>query len=130
MFGQEDISQTIEYKKAKLLLHTFVFSYAGLDADEQKMLNELAAAEEVQNELKWALEFVHSDLFSAFSRVSNYLSEYLSGKTPKIKLGLLLTAFESAQRKGNVSEFEALSLLKLAKILGIEAEFVNKIRKN
>jgi uncharacterized tellurite resistance protein B-like protein len=124
-----NMTETIAFKKALLLLHTVIFSYNSLDEIESVMLEEIAKKNGIENELSWAISFVNQDLFTAFKRMTEYLSTELQGASKKNLIELLMITWQNVQSKGAVSEVESLAFLKTARFLGVETEFVNQIRK-
>lgn len=119
---------TSEEKKAFLLLKSVIFHYHGLDEDEQQLLDDTAASMGAQDELAWATEFIAEDYYSAFDRARTYLSGIMNGHTKEKRLEYLLQVWDANNKKGYISEMEAMAMLKLAKDWGVEAALIQKVR--
>jgi hypothetical protein len=119
---------TSEEKKAFLLLKSVIFHYHGLDEDEQQLLDDAAMSMEAREELAWATEFIGEDYYTAFDRARTYLSEVMNQFPKEKRLTYLLTAWDANNKKGYISEMEAMAMLKLAKDWGVEAALIAKVR--
>ena len=123
------VSMTSEEKKAFLLLKTVIFHYHGLDEDEQKILDETATELNAHQELVWANEFIAEDYYNAFERARGFLNEIM-GKLPKDRrLNYLTMVWDANNKKGYISEMEAMAMLKLAQDWQVENELIEMIKR-
>ncbi|MGB0525900.1 MAG: hypothetical protein ACPGJS_23170 [Flammeovirgaceae bacterium] len=120
---------TSEEKKAFLLLKAVIFHYHGLDEDEQDILDETAESLDAQEELDWAYEFIAEDYYSAFDRAREYLGKTMMGLEEDKRLKYLHMVWDANNKKGYISEMEAMAMLKLARDWHVEAGLMEMVRK-
>lgn len=119
---------TSEEKKAFLLLKSVIFHYHGLDEDEKKILDDTADKFDAHEELKWAIDFIAEDYFTAFDRARVFLNDIV-GKLDKEKiLDYLDMVWKANNRKGYITEMEATAMLRLAKEWKVETELITMVR--
>lgn len=119
---------TSEQKKALLLLNSVIFNYHGLDEEEQKILEEIASNLDGKKELEWAQAFVQEDVPTLFERAREYFKTTISTYDKETKVSYLNTVWEGTNKKGHITEMEAMAILKLAKDWGVQRDFLNLVR--
>lgn len=122
-------SMSSEQKKAFLLLKFVIFNYHGLDANEKNILQNVAQKLNALEELKWAEEFISKDPVNSFDRARQFFAETISTYDMETKLSYLNSAWDSTNKKGFISEIEAMAMLKLAKDWGIQKALLDLVRK-
>lgn len=120
---------TSEQKKALLLLNSVIFNYHGLDEGEQKILETTAANLDAQNELKWVQEFIQQDVPTSFDRARVYFKEIIVTYEKEMIIYFLNSVWEATNKKGHITEMEAMAILKLAKDWGAQKELLAMVRK-
>ncbi len=118
-----------EEKKAFLLLKNVIFNYHGRDEDEQQIIEETVAELDAQEEQKWAEEFIAEDYYDAFDRARNYLSNIMNTLDKKTRIYFLESVHESNNKKGYISEMEAIAMITFARDWDIENEFIEIIKR-
>jgi hypothetical protein len=116
-------------KKALLLLKAIIFLYHDFTEEEKILLQETANAFNAQEELKWAMDFVNEDVYTAYDRTRVYLKKALENEAPSQKVTYLYDVWSATNQKGYITEMEALAIIKLARDWGIETDFIKLIRK-
>jgi len=119
---------TSEEKKAFILLKCIIFSYHGIDEDEQEILNESAEKLDAQAELAWANAFVEEDYYNAFERGQSYLLPIMTAMDKDKRLDYLSKVWEANNQKGYISEMEATAMIRLAQDWQIENELIEMIK--
>ena len=120
---------TSDQKKAFLLLKSVILHHQGIDDDERRMMNETASDIDAQDELNWTQQFIQEDPPTAFERARVYLNELATQWDNPTKLEHLSRVWKSTSQKGNISEMEAMSILKLAKDWQMQQELINLVRR-
>jgi hypothetical protein len=120
---------TSDEKKAFLLLKAIIFHYHGLDEEERRILEDTAFSIGADNELKWATQFIEEDYYNVFDRARTFLNQVMSKLDKSKRLYYLSSVWNANNRKGYVSEMEAIAMLKLAQDWQIERELLEMIRK-
>jgi hypothetical protein len=120
---------TSEQKKALLLLNSVIFNYHGLDEGEQKILETTAANLDAPNELKWVQEFIQQDVPTSFERARAYFKETIVTYEKEMIIFFLNSVWEATNKKGHITEMEAMAILKLAKDWGAQKELLAMVRK-
>jgi len=120
---------TSEEKKAFLLLKAVIFHYHGLDEDEEDILDETAENLDAQDELDWAYEFIEEDYYTAFDRAREYLEKVMTKLDEEVRIKYLHMVWDANNKKGYISEMEAMAMLKLAKDWDVEAQLMDMVRK-
>lgn len=123
----EELSTNL--KKAIMLLKSLILHYHGLDDDEKAILVGAAERMNSEKELEWANNFISEDYLSAFERSKDYFSKNLALLPNKEKLQQLKNVWEDNYKKGYVTEMETTAILTLAKIWGVEKEFMSIIQE-
>ncbi|MBC7921394.1 MAG: hypothetical protein H7Z75_09930 [Ferruginibacter sp.] len=119
---------TSDQKKAFLLLKSVILHHLGAADDERGMMNETAFDLDAQHELTWTQQFIQEDPLTAFERARAYLNNLATQWDNPAKLEHLSRVWESTSQKGNISEMEAMSILKLAKDWQIQRELITLVR--
>jgi nucleoside phosphorylase len=119
---------TSDEKKAFLLLKSVIFHYHGLDEDEQGILDETAAELNAQAELQWANAFIEEDYFNAFDRAREFLRTVGASLDKGTKLQYITQVWQSNEKKGYISEMEAMAILRVAEDWHIEKELISMIK--
>jgi hypothetical protein len=120
---------TSEQKKALLLLNSVIFNYHGLDEEEQKILETTATNLEAHNELKWVQDFIQQDVATSFERARAYLKEIIVSYDKETIIFFLNSVWDATNKKGHITEMEAMAILKLAKDWGAQKELLALVRK-
>lgn len=118
-----------EEKKILLLLHLIIFNYHGLDESERKLLIDLAAKHDAEEELTWAYSMMGNDYYSSHENIHNWFNEKIKDIGTEKKLSYLSTVWQASVSKGFISEMEATAMLKIAHNWGIQKELLTLIRK-
>lgn len=119
---------TTEQKKALLLLNSVIFNYHGFDEEEQKILEASAKGMDAMQELKWVQGFVQEDVTTLFERARVFFKETILTYDKDTKVSFLNTVWEATNKKGHITEMEAMAILKLAKDWGVQRDFLNLVR--
>lgn len=120
---------TSDQKKALLLLNTVIFNYHGLDEEEQKILESIAKEMDAKKELEWVQGFIQEDLANLFERAREYFKTSILNYDKETKVSYLTFVWEGTNKKGHITEMEAMAILKLAKDWGVQREFLNLVRR-
>jgi hypothetical protein len=120
---------TSEQKKALLLLNSVIFNYHGFDEAEQKILENISSEINAEEELNWVHQFVEQDISNLFERAREYFKTTINAYDKETKLSYLNKAWEATNRKGHITEMEAMGILKLAKDWGVQKELLSLVRK-
>jgi len=123
------VQMTSDQKKAFLLLKSIIFNYHGLNEDEQAILKATAQNLSAAEELKWAEDFIGSDVFTAFERAREFFNSTIGTYDTQTKLSYLNMVWEATNSKGFISEMEATAILKLARDWGVQKELLTLVRK-
>ncbi len=113
-----------EQKKALLLIKAIIFYYHSLRQDEAEMLEQTAKELDAVAELSWTYEFINSDFPSSTSRARTYLKENLESTSKEDKFEILKTVWIDNEKKGYISEIEAVTMLKISKDWGLEGQLI------
>lgn len=119
---------TSEEKKAFLLLKAVIFHYHGLDEEEKRILEDTAKSMGAESELKWATHFIEEDYYNAFDRARAFLNQVMSKLDKGKRLYYLSSVWNANNRKGYISEMEAIAMLRLAQDWQIERELLEMVR--
>lgn len=119
---------TSDEKKAFLLLKSVIFHYHGLDEDEQGILDETAAELDAHAELQWANAFIEEDYFDAFDRARVFLRGVGEKLDKATKLRYITQVWQSNEKKGYISEMEAMAILRVAEDWYVEKELISMIK--
>ncbi|MCS7017917.1 MAG: hypothetical protein NZM34_02290 [Bernardetiaceae bacterium] len=119
---------TSDEKKAFLLLKAIIFHYHGLDEEERRILEDTAKTMGAQEELMWAIQFIEQDYYNAFDRARTFLNQVMAQLDKSKRLYYLSSVWNANNRKGYISEMEAIAMLKLAQDWQIERELLEMIR--
>jgi uncharacterized tellurite resistance protein B-like protein len=117
-------------KRAYLLLKSVIFHYHGLDEEEQRMLEETAKNMNALAELAWVMDFIAADYYSAYDRARDYLKGVMNQLDKERRLSYLRMVWNANNKKGYISEMEALAIIQLAKDWGIAPELIEMIKNN
>jgi uncharacterized tellurite resistance protein B-like protein len=120
---------TTDEKKACMLLKSVIFHYHGLDKEEMLNLQTTADELEAHDELAWANSFISEDYFNSFERAREYLNVLVKDFPLKKRIELIKMVWEANQLKGYVTEFEAASIIKIAKDWKIENALLRLIEE-
>jgi hypothetical protein len=120
---------TSEQKKALLLLNSVIFHYHGLDEGEQKILEEAAKNMDGTDELEWVQKFVQEDTITLFERAREFFKENILTYDRETKLSYLNSVWEATNKKGHITEMEAMAILKLAKDWGVQRDLLALVRR-
>jgi hypothetical protein len=123
------LTMTSEQKKALLLLNSVIFHYHGLDEEEQKILGTTAQNIDGLNELEWVQKFVQEDMITLFERAREFFKENIVTYDKETKLSYLNSVWEGTNKKGHITETEAMAILKLAKDWGVQRDFLSLVRR-
>lgn len=129
MHDLSEILMNSEEKKAYLLLKSVIFYYHGSDDLEQKMLVETACSLQALDELAWVQKFIAIDFYTAFDRARSYLKDKTTNWDKPTRLEYLVNIWDANNKKGYISEMEALAFLKLAKDWQVEEFFIEAIKR-
>ena len=113
-----------EQKKALLLIKAIIFYYHSLHQEEAEMLEQTAKELDAVAELSWTYEFINSDFPSSTSRARAYLKENLESTSKEDKFEILKTVWIDNEKKGYISEIEAVTMLKISKDWGLEGQLI------
>ena len=119
---------TSDQKKALLLLNAVIFNYHGLDEEEQKILEDISINLDGKTELEWVQGFVEQDVTTLFERAREYFKNTISTYDKETKVSYLNSVWEGTNKKGHITEMEAMAILKLAKDWGVQRDFLNLVR--
>jgi hypothetical protein len=120
---------TSDQKKAFLLLKAAIFQHHGMNEEEQKSLQETADTLEATEELNWVNDFISSDVYSAFERARQFLTNIAVDWDAETKLSYLADVWGATNKKGYITEIEATAMLKLAKDWRVQKELMTIVRK-
>ena len=120
---------TSEEKKAYMLLKSVIFHYHGLDHEEMEELSRTADELDAHDELAWANTFISEDYFNSFERAREYLNEVMAEYPLEKRVEYIEMVWEANQLKGYVTEFEAASIIKLAKDWKVEDALLRHIER-
>ena len=120
---------TSDEKKAFLLLKSLILSFHGLTDDEKAMLEETASNIDGQEELKWVLDFINEDIYTAFERARVFFNTTIATYDNSKKLEYLQVAWDANSSKGHITEMEATAMLKLARDWGVQRDLLTLVRK-
>jgi hypothetical protein len=119
---------TSDQKRAFLLLKSVVFHFHGLDEGEQQILNETAEKLDASEELEWVTDFIASDQISAFGRAREYLNSLAANWDVETKLSYMTMVWDSTNRKGHITEMEAIAIMKLAKDWNVQKDLAKLVQ--
>ena len=114
-----------EEKKIILLLRAVLFHYQGLGDKGEVLLRRKAKEIQAEEELKWVLASVEKSPSS--SRSCKQLQKLARGLSSEHLLTHLYESWEEGMKKGYLSNSEALWILKVAKVWGIEKDLLVRI---
>jgi hypothetical protein len=117
------------HKKAFLLLKSIIFLYHDFTEEEILLLEHSATELDAKEELKWAMDFVNEDVYTAYDRTRDYLKIALQNEDPKNKVSYLFDVWSATNTKGYITEMEALAMIKLARDWDVESDFIKLVRK-
>lgn len=117
-----------EHKKALLLIKAIIFYYHKLNQEEVDLLEQTAKELDAAEELAWTYEFINSDFPTSTSRARNYLKENLQESSKEEKFEILKSVWNDNQKKGYISEIEAVTMLKISKDWGLESQLISLAR--
>ena len=120
---------TSEHKKALLLLNSVIFNYHGFDKDEQQILEELSRELDAADELSWVNEFVQQDIPTLFDRARQFFNTTIAKYDKETKVSYLNRVWDATNKKGHITEMEAMAILKLARDWGVQREFLGMVRR-
>lgn len=120
---------TSEQKKALLLLNSVIFNYHGLDEEEQRILEDTAQGLEAASELIWVQDFIQQDPLTSFDRAREYFKGTILTYDKDTQISFIKAVWEGANKKGHITEMEAMAILKLAKDWGVQKELLSMVRK-
>ena len=120
---------TSEEKKAYMLLKSVIFHYHGLDEDEMMELSRTADELQAHDELAWANNFISEDYFNSFERARTYLNEFMQEHPLGKRVEYIEMVWQANELKGYVTEFEAASIIKLAKDWNVEDQLQQFIKE-
>jgi hypothetical protein len=117
------------HKKALLLLKAIIFLYHDFTEEEIRLLQVTADDFDAQEELKWAMDFVNEDVYTAYDRTRDYLKKALQNEPSDKKVSYLYDVWVATNLKGHITEMEALAMIKLARDWNVESDFIKLVRK-
>lgn len=117
-----------EHKKALLLIKAIIFYYHKLNQEEVDILEDTAMKLDAAEELEWTYEFINSDFSTSTSRARTFLKEHISDWPKNEKFDVLKTVWHDTEKKGFITEIEAVTMLKISKDWGLERELINLAR--
>lgn len=117
------------HKKALLLLKAIIFLYHDFTEEEIRLLQVTADDFDAQEELKWAMDFVNEDVYTAYDRTRDYLKKALQNEASQKKVSYLYDVWLATNLKGHITEMEALAMIKLARDWNVESDFIKLVRK-
>jgi hypothetical protein len=120
---------TSEHKKSLLLLNSVIFNYHGFDKEEQIILENLARELDAFEEFSWVKQFVQQDVSTLFVRASEFFKNTINNYDKNTKISYLNRVWEATNKKGHITEMEAMAILKLARDWGVQKEFLGLVRK-
>jgi len=112
-----------------MLLKSVIFHYHGLDHEEMAELSRTADELDAHDELAWANTFISEDYFNSFERAREYLNEVMADYPMTKRVEYIEMVWEANQLKGYVTEFEAASIIKLAKDWKVEEALLRYIEQ-
>jgi len=115
-------------KKALLLLKAIVFLHHDFTEDEMQLLNETAELHNAKDDLKWVINFVNEDTYTAYERTRLYLKKSLENEVSSQKVKCLFEVWQSTNQKGHITEMEAMSMIRLSRDLNVERDFIQLVR--
>ena len=113
-----------EEKKSLMLLKSIIFHYHGLDEDEEKILHRSAEELNARQELQWAFNFIAQDYISTFDRARDYMINAMSSLNKSKRLQFMDLTWRANSEKGNITEMEAIAMLKIAKDWEVDQELI------
>ena len=113
-----------EHKKALLLIKAIIFYYHKLDQGEVDLLEQTALDLDAHEELAWTYAFIDSDIATSTSRAKLYLKENPIDSTKEEKFQILKSVWIDTEKKGYISEIEAVTMLKISKDWGLESQLM------
>ena len=119
---------TSDHKKALLLLHSVIFNYHGLDKEEQRILDETTRELDADQELEWVHNFVREDFPALFDRAREFFKLTVVPADKSLRVKFLNKVWDATNKKGHITEMEAMGILRLAKDWGVERDFLALIR--
>jgi len=119
---------TTDQKRAFLLLKSVIFHYHGLDEGEQQLLNESAEKLNAAEELEWVTDFITSDPYSAFERAREYLNSLAANWDHETKLSYMSMVWDATNKKGHITEMEALAMMRLSKDWAIQKDLARLVQ--
>ena len=78
--------------------------------------------------MEWVQKFIQEDFFNMFERARDYFKNTILTYDKETKLSYLNSAWESTNKKGHITEMEAMAILKLAKDWGIQKDLIALVR--
>jgi hypothetical protein len=117
-----------EEKKLLLILKLVIFYYHTLDENEIQILNTTVQNLDAKEEFEWVKNFINNNVSTGFEKAKEFLKKFDNLDIEK-KILILNDVWESANKKGYITEMEATALLKLAKDWKIEKELLALVRK-
>lgn len=116
-------------KRATLLLKAIIFLYHELTEEESKLLHDTAKSLDAEEELEWAMAFINEDVYTAYERTQDFLNETLQEDSAEKKIEYLYDVWLATNKKGYITEMEALAMIKLARNWEVESDFIKRVRK-
>ena len=116
------------HKKALLLLKAIIFLYHDFTEEEKGLLESAAVQLDAKQELIWAMDFINKDIYTAYERTRDYLKKTLQNEKESQKVSYLYEVWTATNKKGFITEMEALAMIKLARDWGVESEFIKTVR--
>lgn len=128
-FKPYKLSMDSEHKKAYLLLMFLIICCHGIDNSEKVLLENTAVDLDAQQELKWVYDFAGEDIELIFDRCKSYFSTSIATYPKETKLDYLSKVWDATNKKGYITEMEAMTILKLAKEWGVQRDLLALVRK-
>jgi len=116
------------HKKAFFALLCSIFCFHDVEEEEKNILRNLAKIYNGEKELKWACNFVKTDILTSFERSKNKVIELLSSDNNDTKLYVLSKVWEATKDKGYINQNEAALLLGIARNWKLEKKFIDLVK--
>ncbi len=123
-------TDSVQYKKDFFLLCAVVMSWNYLDSEDRALLYEEAANRNAKAELAWTIGFVEKIPETAYERARAWLKVTLGDYPADLQRRCFHDVWQFNQRKGYVTEMEAVSFLRLAQDFDLEQEMARAVRRS
>lgn len=99
-----------------------------MEEEEKNILRNFSTIYDGKDELKWACEFVKSNILTSFERSKKEVTSLLLSDTNDTKLYVLSQVWEATKDKGYINQNEAALLLGIARNWALEKQFIDLVK--